>query len=77
MTDHEPQIDARYGRPWWRVRDKSTGHHYSVSVVDPEGHQILKQPALDANGSPLPPKPRVSKARSEQADSPAATKEKE
>ena len=77
MTDIEPQIDSRYGRPWYRVRDKQTGHHYSVSTVDPDAHQVLKQPALDAAGYPLPPKPRVSKARSEQADSPAATTEKE
>lgn len=77
MSDIEPQIDARYGLPWYRVRDKATGHHISVTVVDPDAHQALKQPALDAKGHPLPPKPRVSKARSEQADSPAATKEKE
>lgn len=77
MPEVEPQIDSRYGLSWTRVRDKETGHHLSVVTVDPERHQVLKQPALNARGMPLPPKPRVSKARSEQADSPAATTEKE
>jgi hypothetical protein len=73
MTDSQPQLD-RNGVEWIRVRDKETGHHYSVSVVDPDIHQELKQPALDANGSPLPPKPRVESARSTTAS--ADTKEK-
>lgn len=48
---------------WTRVRDKETGHHYSVTYVDPERHQVLKQPATDEFGRPLPYKPRVEKAR--------------
>ena len=43
-----------------RVRDKETGHHYSVprSRFDatPELWQELKQPATDRGGMPLPPK---------------------
>lgn len=41
-----------------RVRDKSTGHHYSVLAAEAENHpdayQVLKQDAVDANGDPLP-----------------------
>lgn len=44
---------------WVRVKDKSTNHKYSVvaSVVDadPEAFQVLKQPATDVAGDPLPP----------------------
>lgn len=45
---------------WTRVRDKATGHHYSVAVVDPERHEVLKQAAVDRKGKPLPAKPKVS-----------------
>lgn len=72
MSENEPQIDSLTGLAWTRVRDKETGHHYSVvDVLD--HHQPLKQPALDANGLPLPPKPRVESARSTTA--PADTEE--
>lgn len=41
-----------------RVRDKSTGHHYSVLKQEadnhPDAYQVLKQDAVNANGDPLP-----------------------
>ena len=41
-----------------RVKDISTGHHYTVlatqAKANPDAFQILKQPAVDANGDPLP-----------------------
>lgn len=41
-----------------RVRDKSTGHHYSVMASEaesnPDAYQVLKQDAVDTNGDPLP-----------------------
>lgn len=42
--------------PWTRVKDKRTGHHYSTAVVDPKNHEVLKQPAVDVHGNPLPAK---------------------
>lgn len=48
-----------------RVRDKETGHHYSVPrarfEVKRELWQELKQPATDGGGAPLPPKFRRKK----------------
>lgn len=40
-----------------RVKDKDTGHKYSViaSAVDENAHQVLKQPAVGDDGTPLPP----------------------
>lgn len=41
-----------------RVRDKSTGHHYTVlaqeAKVNADAYQVLKQDAVDHNGDPLP-----------------------
>lgn len=41
-----------------RVSDKSTGHHYSVLAAEvesnPDAYRVLKQPAVDHNGDPLP-----------------------
>jgi hypothetical protein len=43
---------------WTRVKDNSTGHEYTVGVVDPEAHTILKdKDAVDTYGVPLPAKP--------------------
>ena len=43
-----------------RVRDKETGHHYSITRErfdrTPDLWQELKQDAADAAGAPLPPK---------------------
>lgn len=41
-----------------RVKDKDTGHHYSVlrqeAENNPDAYQVLKQDAVDLNGNPLP-----------------------
>jgi hypothetical protein len=41
-----------------RVKDKSTGHHYTVlaqeAATNPDAYQVLKQPAVNENGDPLP-----------------------
>lgn len=59
-----------------RVRDKSTGHHYSVleqvAAANPDAYQVLKQPAVNANGDPLP-----GEIPSESAGQSAATTKKE
>ena len=65
------------GKTFTRVRDKATGHHYSVAHVDPSKHEVLKQPAVDANGRTLPAKPRVdvSQAREKNTTSKDTPKE--
>lgn len=43
---------------WVRVKDKSTGHKFSViesAAQDENAYQILKQDAVDVGGNPLPP----------------------
>lgn len=66
-----------------RVRDKETGHHYSVPrsrfEAKRELFQELKQPATDGGGSPLPPKYKttVSAEAGKKASQTAATPEKE
>lgn len=41
-----------------RVKDKSTGHHFTVLAqeadANPDAYQVLKQPAVNENGDPLP-----------------------
>jgi hypothetical protein len=41
-----------------RVKDKTTGDHYTVLAQEaennPDAYQVLKQPAVDHNGDPLP-----------------------
>jgi len=41
-----------------RVKDKSTGAHYTVLAQaaenDPDAYTVLKQPAVNENGDPLP-----------------------
>lgn len=41
-----------------RVKDKSTGHHLTVleqeAEVNADAYQVLKQPAVNENGDPLP-----------------------
>jgi len=41
---------------WTRVKDKDTGHEYSVAVVVDEAHEVLQKPATDRLGVPLPAK---------------------
>lgn len=40
-----------------RVKDKTTGHTYSIAdtAVDSDQHTVLKADAVDTNGRPLPP----------------------
>ena len=42
-----------------RVRDAYTGHRYTTAQAvvdaDPERFEVLDDPAVDANGRPLPP----------------------
>lgn len=42
---------------WTRVKDKTTGHKFSVisSAVDEDAMTVLKQDAVDIAGEPLPP----------------------
>lgn len=45
-----------------RVRDEKTGHEYTTARVL-KGHKVLEdKPAVDADGRPLPAKPRVAKS---------------
>lgn len=43
---------------WVRVKDKESGHHLTVlaqeAALNPDVYQVLKQPAVDHNGDPLP-----------------------
>jgi hypothetical protein len=65
-----------------RVRDKETGHHYTITRErydrTPELWQELKQPATTRNGDPLPPKYKttVSTEAAKKASPTAATSEK-
>ena len=67
-----------------RVRDKDTGHHYSVTRDrydrSPELWQELKQPATLPNGQPRPQKYKTTVAASaseKQAAKPATSESKE
>ena len=44
---------------WVHVKDKRTGHEYSVASPDSDVHDVLDKPAADAGGQPLPAKPFV------------------
>lgn len=63
-----------------RVKDRETGHHYSVTRErfdrSPELFQELKQDATDSVGDPLPPKYKTTVAASatvKQAAKPATS----
>lgn len=45
-----------------RVKDKTTGHEYSVRRPDPKRVDVLDKPAVDRNGKPLPAKPKTTVA---------------
>ena len=68
-----------------RVRDKETGHHYSVTRkrfdANPDLWQELKQPAVDEGDALLPPKHKTTVADqatgTKRASQPAAKYEKE
>lgn len=61
---------------WTRVRDKETGHHYSVAVVDSERHEVLKQDATDRHGRPLPAKLKTTVDQAAASDDTKTTKGK-
>ena len=42
-----------------RVKDKSTGDEYSARRPDLNKVEVLDEPAVDANGRPLPGKPKT------------------
>lgn len=69
-----------------RVRDKETGHHVSINKTrfdaNPDLWQLLKQPATDSAGHPLPMKPKttvsteaVKKSTTQSGQSAASNKE--
>ena len=68
---------TRNGHQVARVRDKATGHHYTIRAAgfDADKHAPLKSDAVDANGYPLPPKYRVAKATKATTTAPEATTE--
>lgn len=48
--------------PFTRVKDKKTGHEFSVLHVNPDKHEVLKdKDAEDRFGRPLPAKHNVTK----------------
>ena len=47
---------------FYRVKDKTTGHEYTVRFVDPDQHEVLDKPAVDVNGDALPGKSHTSVA---------------
>lgn len=65
-----------------RVKDKETGHHYTVTRErydsSPDLWQELKQDAVDTAGAPLPPKyhTSVSTEATKRAGTAANEKEK-
>jgi hypothetical protein len=54
---------------WVRVKDKRTGHEYSVKNVNNKIHEVVvKKPGARSDGKPLKAKPNVSaRAASRQA----------
>lgn len=43
-----------------RVKDKTTGHEFSVRVPNPAKVDVIDKPAVDLNSKPLPAKPKVA-----------------
>lgn len=56
-------ISEHETNPFVRVKDKVTGHEYSVrtSAVDNDRHDVIDKPAFDESFDPLPAKPNVPK----------------
>lgn len=57
-----------------RVKDKATGHEYSTSHVT-DNHEVLDKRAVDANGRPLPAKPKTTVAKKASASKAAPSSE--
>ena len=53
-----PAPEMSHGVPVLRVRDKSTGHTYTIAAAlfDSAKHTPTKSPAVDVYGTPLEPK---------------------
>lgn len=69
-----------------RVKDKDTGHEFSVVKsaydADPAPYEVIDKPAVECDGTPLPPKHNLRaggalKSLSNETGRPADTKEKE
>lgn len=60
------------GVEYVRVEDKSTGHKLtlvrSAAEADQDAYKILKDPAVDHNGMPLPPEFPASTTSGPKAD---------
>jgi|GEM_PF-6349557 len=54
-----------------RVRDKRTGHEYSVVHVT-DNHEVVNKRAVDSSGQVLPPKHKSSVATKKASESKAA-----
>lgn len=46
---------------FYRVKDKDTGHEYSVVTVNEDAHTLLDKPGEDAFGRPYAAKPNIHK----------------
>jgi hypothetical protein len=44
-----------------RVRDRETGAEFTTALFLEGAHELLDEPAVDADGTPLPAKPRLLK----------------
>lgn len=50
-------------KKWVRVKDKKTGHEYSVVHVDPDKHDVIDKPAASRTGKPFGPKAKTRVGR--------------
>jgi hypothetical protein len=55
-----------------RVKDKSTGHRFTVLAAEaennPDAYQVLKQDAVNVNGDPLEPEYATATNSGQKAD---------
>jgi hypothetical protein len=49
---------------WVRVKNKVTGHQYSVARALRSAEEAVDKPAVGRNGKPLPAKPNTSPPKS-------------
>lgn len=57
-AESAPTPEVSHGVAVLRVRDRSTGHSYTIAAAlyDPAKHVLTKSPAVDVYGTPLEPK---------------------
>lgn len=63
-----------------RVKDKSTGHKFSIiasAAQDEDAYQVLKADAVDTNGEPLPPEFNTESLSSKSTSGQSADPKKE